>query len=553
MAINLNHTSDSLSPDSGTANVTGDLAVTGVLKSNNSSGDEGGQLDLANAKTNTNIVTGVSIDVYQNKVRIFETGGTNRGYYFDMNTAAAGVGTQVGTSGGGSNTDTLAIITARGNTTSNVILITSNLQATGANTGAFRVEGGISSNANIFASGNIYSTAGISTNANIFASGNIYATAGIVTAGNIILPAVGNIITATSLTVPTGNITITAGNVGIGTNPTGARLQVTVTGDRDIARFSSNAAANLVIYSSGNIVALSDILRNQQILFVPGQTSSGSLLFAAGGSTKLTIKADTGYVGVGSGLGLSPTQPLSVEGNILTTGNVVANSIITTGNIRLPAVGNIIGTTTSFIIPSGNVGIGTTSPTATLHVVGNIHSTTGITTTGNIVVSGNILGNIASSTYLPNSGVTATTYGSATVVPVITVDQKGRITSASNVTISASGSGAPANLTDIGGIVAGLYVSGAHPATNSIPVNIGDTVAGSTLRYNFTGNNNGYGAGLGKNDYEDSSQNATSTYSGGGTTPSGTWRCIARPSYGYLSTTCGTTYYWYPGLWQRIS
>jgi hypothetical protein len=40
-----------------------------------------------------------------------------------------------------------------------------------------------------------------------------------------------------------------------------------------------------------------------------------------------------------------------------------------------------------------------------------------------------------------SSGVTATTYGNATIVPVITVDSFGRITSASNVSISASSSG----------------------------------------------------------------------------------------------------------------
>ena len=56
----------------------GDIATTGIFKSNNSSGDEGGQIDLAKATTNTTLVTGITLDVYQNKLRIFETGGTNR-------------------------------------------------------------------------------------------------------------------------------------------------------------------------------------------------------------------------------------------------------------------------------------------------------------------------------------------------------------------------------------------------------------------------------------------------------------------------------------------
>jgi len=38
---------------------------------------------------------------------------------------------------------------------------------------------------------------------------------------------------------------------------------------------------------------------------------------------------------------------------------------------------------------------------------------------------------------LQNTGVTATTYGNATNIPSITVDAQGRITSASNVAVTA--------------------------------------------------------------------------------------------------------------------
>lgn len=86
----------------GTLSVTGDALVSGILKSTQSSGDEGGQIDLAKAATNTTLTTGVSIDVYQNKLRIFETGGSNRGVYIDLTAAATGVATNLlsGTGGG---------------------------------------------------------------------------------------------------------------------------------------------------------------------------------------------------------------------------------------------------------------------------------------------------------------------------------------------------------------------------------------------------------------------------------------------------------------------
>lgn len=63
--------------------------------------------------------------------------------------------------------------------------------------------------------------------------------------------------------------------------------------------------------------------------------------------------------------------------------------------------------------------------------------------TGNetITVSGDVTGSgtTAITATLANSGVTAATYGSATQVPVLAVDAKGRVTSVTNTTIITSG------------------------------------------------------------------------------------------------------------------
>ena len=77
------------------------VTSTPLLSVTQSSGDEGGQIDFALAATNTTLNGGVAIDIYQNKLRIFETGGSNRGAYIDLSTATNGVGSNL-LAGGGS-------------------------------------------------------------------------------------------------------------------------------------------------------------------------------------------------------------------------------------------------------------------------------------------------------------------------------------------------------------------------------------------------------------------------------------------------------------------
>ena len=83
---------------SGTGALTysGSFVATGELSSLNSSGDEGGQLNFALAQTNTTLSGGVVVDIYQNKLRFYESGGTNRGVYIDIaNGASSSVATDL--------------------------------------------------------------------------------------------------------------------------------------------------------------------------------------------------------------------------------------------------------------------------------------------------------------------------------------------------------------------------------------------------------------------------------------------------------------------------
>ena len=85
---------------------TGNFVATGELSTLFSSGDEGGQINFGIPQTNTTLSSGVAIDVYQNRLRFWETGGTNRGVYIDLTTAATSVGTNLLSSS--TSTDTFA-------------------------------------------------------------------------------------------------------------------------------------------------------------------------------------------------------------------------------------------------------------------------------------------------------------------------------------------------------------------------------------------------------------------------------------------------------------
>ncbi len=77
----------------------GAFAATGTvsgneLSSTQSSGDEGGQVNLAIPATNTTLTGQVTIDIFRNQLRFFQ-GDSAKGAYIDLTAAAAGVGTNL--------------------------------------------------------------------------------------------------------------------------------------------------------------------------------------------------------------------------------------------------------------------------------------------------------------------------------------------------------------------------------------------------------------------------------------------------------------------------
>jgi len=185
-----------------------------------------------------------------------------------------------------------------------------------------------------------------------------------------------------------------------------------------------------------------------------------------------------------------------VTNTTITAGGVgTVTSVGATGNNGITVAGSPITSSGSFTL-----GLGAITPTSVAATGTVTGSNLSGTNTGDqtITLTGDVTGSGTSSfaTTLSNTGVTANTYGSATQVPVFTVDAKGRITGVTNTTISA-GSG---TVTSVGISGAnGIGVSGSPITTSGVialtlgaitPTSVAasGTVTGSNLSGTNTGN-----------------------------------------------------------------
>jgi hypothetical protein len=84
----------------GSLNVSGTATLKGAVNIGTGSGAEGGEIQLAYAQTGNTTLTGsaIAFDVYGDKIRIFEGGGTNKGAYLNVASQSAGVGSSIVTS-----------------------------------------------------------------------------------------------------------------------------------------------------------------------------------------------------------------------------------------------------------------------------------------------------------------------------------------------------------------------------------------------------------------------------------------------------------------------
>jgi filamentous hemagglutinin len=362
--------------------------------------------------------------------------------------------------------------------TGNLVAVTANAATVNANT--VSVVGNIT--ANNF-TGNL--NAANVTVANLSVTGNVVGnlrTANIASAGTVSATAfVGNVIGATAniATLTVGNI---AGNLNVGgTVLSGGSVALTV---NNFAQYlpSSNITGSSTTVGSAYFYQGIYSIGGGNVTIASGAVTAQGNIYAGSGSG-----APFGFYGNLYGLVTNPVQSyittvgqlgnLAVAGttgtNILNVNTLNATNATVSGPLSATA-----GITASSLTVSGNTSVNnlaisgtvttgtsiSTSATSNALSSGNV-TVTGNTTSGNVIAgsiysngykfangaafvsttlanTAEITANIASGANaglsLAATGVSANTYGSATQVPVLTVDTKGRVTNAAVANISGA-------------------------------------------------------------------------------------------------------------------
>lgn len=246
-----------------------------------------------------------------------------------------------------------------------------------------------------------------------------------------------NIITANKIIATIeGTIEGVASSANIATtaNALTTARTITLAGDLE-GSVSFDGSQDVTIY--GNVLANGIALGTDTVGDYVANLSAGTgitLSGFAGETSNITVTLADTAVSPGSYGGATnvPAIVIDAQGRITAAGNA---AISTTLNIAGDAGSNVLSLINDTLTFSGAApGIATDVTNGTV-----TFTNTGVTnvaaTAGHIDVSAGT-GNVSLS--LPNSGVTATTYGGTTNVPVITFDAQGRAISAVNAAISTS-------------------------------------------------------------------------------------------------------------------
>jgi hypothetical protein len=409
------------------------------------------------------------------------------------------------------------------NKTSGNVYSTASTTSTSTTTGALVVSGGVGIGGALYnggvhiSQGNIVAASGTISNSTTTGalivvggagvSGNVYIGTNLNVTGNITTGNItGNLLPYANVTynlgsstqrwkdlylsgstiyLNTASISATAGKVTF-TNDTGGSFSVTGSVSGQSTGTFGNLVANSGIASSNTTTGALQVTGGAG---VSGAVYAGSLydnsnrvVSTSSGAGNLTINSTAinltatgpGATTVGSSSAI-PIVTTDVYGRVtaLSTASISTTLSLSTGGNGSGS--GSVALASQSLVTSGGTGISVSTSNQTVTI-----TNTGVVSLAN---TADITSNVASGSLvgmsLTTSGVTAGVYGSSTSIPQLTIDTKGRVTLASNVSVSttinlAGGSGT--------GSVAGggtLTVSGSTGLTTS--------VSGSTITLTNSG------------------------------------------------------------------
>ena len=221
---------------------------------------------------------------------------------------------------------------------------------------------------------------------------------------------------------------------------------------------------------TANVTRLTNVTSSAGIgitgTFTGSSPTDGLVMDYATGWGRFSDFGGDGFQWFNAGLATTKLMELSSTGALTTTGTVTANGVLLTGN--LGTVTSVTGTAP--VVSSGGTTPAISMPAATTSVSGYLTSTDWNTfngkqaagtyvnsvsgTTGRITSTGGVTPVID----LASGVATAGTTGSATLIPVVTIDTYGRVTS---ITTAANPQGTVTSVTGTAPVVSS---GGATPA-----------------------------------------------------------------------------------------
>jgi hypothetical protein len=451
----------------------GNLNVTGKLTITESAGDEGGQLQLATAQTNSTLSGPIAIDIYQNKIRFFETTGSNRGAYIDLSTASGGAGTNLlappggsvtsvgGATGAVSNTQLITGIQAVSSSygiTFDYVATANNGQGTNFKVGddawigdynaadSIKIKGQQNAANGYISFGSNNSSLGVAGSGQLTYGGNIVWHAGNDGTGSGLDADLLDGLNSTDLARVSAESYANAAFIQANAAFLVANTPNHVANSAALYANSAFAKANAA-FNYANTLTTSSIANGTSNVAI--SSANGNITAAVAGNTVVTISAN----------GIS-TSSSGGSGDILGANNIYSNNFIATTSANIAGI-NVVPYIQSVFTQANAAFLAANTPSATANSAATYAN--GAFTQANAAFT-------VANTDVTNVSVTAGQYGNTTTVPVITIAANGRITSVSNATISGGGGSG----SYISNGTSNLYFAGAN---SSIVAN----VAGNTI------------------------------------------------------------------------